>query len=239
MDKIIETLKSLIDKNGPSYLTDSPYETYEHLIQAKAADRKTAGIILHVLTSDAKIDNQQDEATLSKEIQQTCCLNKKASDQAACIFSSLYCQENEEEWKQKDKRGLSEFLAEELAMQWDGEAFWRANGGHVDCRFDADIVVKTLPEFKLDEPLRLELEKNPFLSKDEIQQYYVDALCEYLDREFEEYCTCDDYYQPVVEDFEVEYYAKEWCKKNGFELVACDGDGDDGGFEPDFRRGWY
>ena len=52
------------------------------------------------------------------------------------------------------------------------------------------------------------------------------------------YCTCDDYYQPVVEDFEIEYYLKEWCKKNGFKIISCKGEGDDSGFEPNSVRRW-
>ena len=39
-------------------------------------------------------------------------------------------------------------------------------------------------------------------------------------------------------DFELEERVKEWCGKNGFELLGCDGDGDDDGFEPKYRRGW-
>ena len=55
----------------------------------------------------------------------------------------------------------------------------------------------------------------------------------------EEYCTDDDYYPPVVEDFEIEYHVQEWCKKNGFEFISCDGDGEEGEYEPKFRKGWY
>ena len=32
---------------------------------------------------------------------------------------------------------------------------------------------------------------------------------------FERYCTYEDYYQPVVEDFEFDYYLEKWCEKNG------------------------
>lgn len=59
--------------------------------------------------------------------------------------------------------------------------------------------------------------------------------------EFEEYCTEDDYYPPVVVDFgsNMEYALPEWSKENGFEFVSWEGDGDDGGYEPKFRKGWY
>ena len=83
------------------------------------------------------------------------------------------------------------------------------------------------------------LKKNPFMEKDQIHKIFEKKLREYLDYEFEEYCTEDDYYQPVVEDFEIEYRVNERSKKNGFEVIACDGDGGDGGYEPKFRKGWY
>ena len=77
------------------------------------------------------------------------------------------------------------------------------------------------------------------MEKDEIHKVFEKKLRVYLDCEFEEYCTEDDYYQPVVEDFEIEYRVTEWSKENGFEVIACDGDGGDGGYEPKFRKGRY
>ena len=39
------------------------------------------------------------------------------------------------------------------------------------------------------------------MTKESIREFYEKKLKEYLDSEFEEYCTCDDYYEPVVEDY--------------------------------------
>ena len=63
-------------------------------------------------------------------------------------------------------------------------------------------------------------------------------LEDYLDGEFEDYCTEDDYYQPVCEDFDIDYYVSQWCKEYGFDLVSRNGGGD-GGYEPKYRKGWY
>ena len=92
-----------------------------------------------------------------------------------------------------------------------------------------------------DKELAQKIKKNPFMTKSEIHELFAKRIKKYLDSEFEDYCTCDDYYQPVVEDFgdNLEYDLTEWCKKNGFELVSCDGDGDDDGYKPKFKRGWY
>lgn len=60
---------------------------------------------------------------------------------------------------------------------------------------------------------------------------------ECFDYEFEDYITCDDYYEPVVEDFETEYYVTSWCKKNGFRMLSFEGNGHDDGYEPALRSG--
>ena len=69
-----------------------------------------------------------------------------------------------------------------------------------------------------------------------IRDFYERKIKEHLDYEFKEYCMEDDYYQPVVEDFDCEYYLEKWCKEQGFRLISCNGEGSDGGYEPDFVR---
>ena len=66
-------------------------------------------------------------------------------------------------------------------------------------------------------------------------------LQDYLDHEFDYYCKCEDYYQPVVEDFgsNLDYDLLKWCKENEFEYVSFEGDGGDDGYEPKFRNNWY
>ena len=101
------------------------------------------------------------------------------------------------------------------------------------------ILYITVEKVFKDEFLYFKLKKNPFISSDAIYKLFDEELGDYLNREFEDYCTCDDYYQPVVEDFELEYHVRGWCKKNGFELLSYEGNGRDEGYEPKFTRGWY
>ena len=61
--------------------------------------------------------------------------------------------------------------------------------------------------------------------------------CSRSHEELEEYCSEDDYYQPVIEDFELEYRVKNWCRQNGFDLVSCEGHGNDDVYVPKFHRG--
>ena len=118
---------------------------------------------------------------------------------------------------------------------------WDAGNGTVDCHYEARIVVKPTKAVSEDKELARLLAKNPFTTKEKIRDLFARRLQEYLDHEFDYYCTCEDYYQPVVEDFEdnLEYDVKQWSEKNGFEFVSCDGDGHDDGYEPKFRNNWY
>ena len=238
--EIAGKLKELIDKNGPAYLVEEPYRVYNELIETKSADRKTAGAILCFLVSGmaGNADHSGNEIELSKAIQKECGFNKRVTDRLAEIILCLYSSTNRRMWKKMDGEGLQAFLDEEFVYTWKGFAVWDEGNGTVDCSYEANIVLKPTEEAAKDKELTRLLKKNPFMEKDEIHKVFEKKLREYLDYEFEEYCTEDDYYQPVVEDFEIEYRVTEWSKKNGFEVIACDGDGGDGGYEPKLRKGW-
>lgn len=238
---IIEKLKELIDKNGPDYLTDEPHYIYNELAETDQKNTVIAGAILMLLAcgiwDGAKLIKDKDE--LSKMIQKDCCFNKKMSDRLADIIQTLYSKDNNAEWKNKKGEGLKQFLAHEQVFRWEGFAVWDAGNCTMDCYYDADVKLKPVKEAGSNKELQKKLRKNPFLSASEIYKFYEKKLDEYLNREFEEYCTCDDYYEPVVEDFELEAYVDDWCKKNGFKIISCEGDGRDEGYEPKFTKGWY
>ena len=240
-EKAIEKLKDIIDRNAPKYLTAEPYMVYQEMLKAKAADRKTAGAILCVLVSDAlkSIKPEDNRISLSKRIREECGFNKDVSDQLAKVFLGVYSTESKKEWKNKNREGLSQFLQEDFVCSWKGFAVWDEGNGTVDCHYNAEITLSPTESVAKEEKLKQKRRKNPFLKKDAIYQHFEKEIQKYLDYKFEEYCRCDDYYQPVVEDFEIDYYVSEWSKQNGFEVISCEGDGEDGGYEPTFRGGWY
>lgn len=237
-EKIAAKLKEIIDINGPSYVTGEPYLVYKKLLDSKSADRKTAGAVMHALVSgatDAAINNA-DIQELSGTIQEECCLNKAMADRVAQIFSLLYSSDSKNSWKKKNKEGLRQFLSEKFSLTWKGFAVWDEGNGTVDCHYEAKIVLMPLKDVGKDKELARLLKQNPFMTKKEIHMCFEKRLRKYLDYEFNEYCTDDDYYQPVVEDFEIDYRVSGWSRENGFEVVSCDGDGDDAGYEPKYRR---
>ena len=72
---------------------------------------------------------------------------------------------------------------------------------------------------------------------EEIEEAIAKQLSADLDGEFEEFCTDDDYYEPVVEDYDFEYDLKECCRKYGLQARDFSYEGSDEGFEPYFRGG--
>lgn len=238
---IIEKLKAIIDKQGPKYLADRPIEVYNELASEEPQQVVMAGAIVMLLVSGLWNECKpiKDAQRISQEIQKRCCFNKKMSDRLASVVVGLYSDQNQSEWKAKTNEGLMEFFGKKHTFRWEGFCVWDAGNGTVDCIYDADVVLKPVKGLKNNQDLQSKLKENPFLSSNEIYKLFDEELCGYLNSAFEECCTCDDYYQPVVEDFELEYHATEWCKKNGFELVSCEGTGRDEGYEPKFTRGWY
>lgn len=243
IENIVAELKKLIDRNGPSYLTDEPYKVYLELLHSGAADRRTAASILHLLTSGVmeSVDPSCDAETVSGSIRRECSLNKRMADRMALILTSLYSGANRKEWRGKEREGLRRFLKEGFTCSWKGFAVWDAGNGTVDCHYEASIVLVPTEAIAEDKELAKLLKKNPYMTKEAIHDLFAKRLRKYLDEDFEDYCTCEDYYEPVVEDYgtNLEYDLPKWSKENGFEYVSFEGDGDDDGYEPKFRNNWY
>ena len=241
VETVISSLKGMIDRNGPHHLTNEPYQVYEELKESGKTDRKTAGAILLFLVNGMmdELDCDKDFDSLCKEIQKKCCFNKKMAEKLSTIFLSLYSIANKEEWKNRKLEGLSQFLKMNFSCIWDGLSIWQTEGGSVDCHYEAEMILRPIDPDCIGKKLSDLLNKNPFMTREAITDFYENNIRNWLDEEFERYCTCEDYYQPVVEDFEFDYYLAEWCRKNGFEIVSYEGDGHDDGYEPSFTRHFY
>lgn len=240
MNSITDKLKEMIENEGPDVLINTPYEVFEELTDSDTADRKTAAALLHTFLMGTPTfvadGGEHSQEEVSRFIQDTCGFRKKISDQMAEVYLSLFTKENTAEWDSRRLSGMKSFMEQEWEIKWDGQAQW--DGGHVymDCTYQATIVISPVEGQINDDELDQMLRLNPFLSDEDIAGYFQNSLQEYLDSEFEDFCTADDYYSPTAEDFEAERYAEDWCKENGFELVSFDGYGSTGDFEPKHSR---
>ena len=125
---------------------------------------------------------------------------------------------------------------QEWKYTWQGKAVWYDGDGTVDCDYRAEMAFRPGSEgTKGPEVRKLEIE-NPGFKEEDAVAALQQSLKKMLDSEFEDYCSDDDYYQPVVEDFEAEYCAREWAEERGLELIRFEGTGSDGGYKPKFRK---
>lgn len=241
MDTVNDAFRKLYDiinREGFDYLKDKSYEVFLELNGKTLADKFMASAIFSTLVMGIPGEARKTESPedLSKTIRKRCRFMKSLADQLAEGYTKLFSKENSTQWKTMEHSGLVEYLAEKQTVLWNGFAVWERGNCTMDCVFTAEIVIQPTEAIKEDKKLSSDLKKNPFLQKDKIAEYFEKLLKSWLENDFEEYCTEDDYYPPVVEDYELDYCVKEWCGKHGFNLISCKGSGEDKGFEPKGRR---
>jgi hypothetical protein len=134
MDTIRTILANIIDEKGTEYLQKSPYAVYQKLISEKARPEYARLVLITLLCNVSVKAGEMDEAELSKDLQNSCFLRKKAAE------------------------------------------------------------------------------------------------------DFHDYVTGDDYYPPVMEDYDAEYALSKCCKELGLKLVHVSSSGDMSDFEPDDMR---
>ena len=178
IEDIVKVLKEIVDKNGPNYLAEEPFQVYTELIRSGNADRKTAAALLHLLASGLleTTDPGYDAELLSESIRRECSINKRMADRLAIILHTLSSQDNKREWRSKEKEGLTQFLNEEFLYDWKGYAVWDAGNGTVDCHYEARIVVKPTKAVSEDKELARLLAKNPFTTKEKIRDLFASIL---------------------------------------------------------------
>ena len=234
---LADYLKKTVEQNGNDYIGDNAFEIYEHLLERKSVSQLSARMMLLALLSDVHQKSLELVTTdaISQHIEECCCLNRDMADFLASIFAEVYSEANQEKWRKKAGTGLKKFCRKEWLFAWKGESEWRAGGGSVDCFCNAKATVKVVNPQQVADDLKAMLTKNPLLSEKDIFEIYLGELCDLLDSDFDEYCTCDKYYEPVVEDYSgnYEYVVKEFCQKHGMELIEFECNGDSTDFEPD------
>lgn len=235
-NKCIKRLKDIVFEFGPNYLNEKPFEVYEELLKIENVNRRLCSGILCVLVNGVidYNDDFEDVKALSKKIQNSCDLNSKLSNILANIFSKLFSQENKKLFLETKDNNLNTFLKSELPILWDGYSVWHYPGGYVECFYKGDMLLLPNKKVLKNKGFKTLMIENPYSSVKMIQEYFIRDVCKYLDNDFENYCTCEKYYVPTVEDYYFESNLEYWCKENGFNILKCEGSGYDGGYTPDF-----
>lgn len=240
MEKIAEKLREIITREGQDYLEDYPWDVYKELKEDKLGKKEILAVVLMTLVIGipSVARKIQDPKKLCAQIQKKTGLGKPMADQLSEMYCQLFSAENEEAWADKNEAGLRAFLEKEWEFEWKGYQNWEYGGGYLPCRYEAKMVLQVTEDGIKDDVFYAMIRKNPYMTEDQIAEYFQAELQKKLNDEFEEYVTGDDYYEPVVEDFEAEEYTDDWAKEHGFELLSFEGDGETGDYE---QRGhhWF
>lgn len=234
--KLVKAIKSIIDTNGFDYLKNKPYDVYLSLVANKSCSKKVAISVLSSLLAEVPSlllkGRSKSIQKISSVLKENCCLSDTISGELASVYQEVFSDENKKSWEDNKNSGLDYFFEMELDISWEGDSTWECSQGSEDCHYSAEIKVAPLKD-KLNTSLIDEkLKVNPFFSDEKIAKVYEENLIKYLDHDFNYYCTADDYYQPFIEDYDLNDSVKEWCEKHGFKIISVKGDGSDSVFVP-------
>lgn len=230
MDELITALKEIIETKGFDILDSKPYEIYQKISKIDTISDVISRILLITLLSGVLKQLRSDKMSqeeLSDYLQKNCCLKKKMSDFMAQMYLSLFSDENIVLWRQKSEEGFREFCNSIWEFKWEGHSLWSADYVCMDCDCDAAVSIKIIHPDKVKKSMEEELQNNPFFSYEEICNQFSELLSTRLDNDFDFYCTSDEYYPPVVEDYigNCEELIETFCKEHGMKLISFDFDG--------------
>ena len=240
MEKMLTSLKEIIDREGEEFLTASPFDVYRELEKKKVGSVERRTVLCTLLAGMPKKAKEcADAGVLSGAIQRNCCFRKNVSDRLAEMYVALYSTENQSAWDKKHEQGFRDFCQKSWTFQWEGYATWHTDGGHIDCSASAEYELRVMDQDVFRKQVAERLRSNPFTTAEWMFKHMEQVLNRYLEDDLDEYVDDDDYDPPVMEDYWP--YRQEdfedYCRKLGFEVISFDGDADMDDYEPN-HYGW-
>lgn len=238
----IQCLETFIHNNGPKSLEENPWEAYQALLKDGCTPALARLLLYSFVSGIPHLAEKTTGEDLTKQIQNTCGLMKKKALELSAIYESIYSTESQAARKEQTLAGFRALVQEDaLDLTWEGNTAWHSGGGSVDCTCHGEFTVHVENEELLKKSFGEDLEKNPYLDEEALIDMLEEELDGTLDNDFEEYCTCDDYYEPYVEEYGVESgedTLRKFCETHGLALDEYHFDGMTGDFEPD-HYGYY
>ena len=242
-DKIIKYLKDTISANGVDYLSNDAFKVYEGLKDIKVKNGVRTSILCCLLNDISKysLKKNVEYNDLYSYIKDNCLLNEEIVSDMTNIFLEVFSNENKKEYEKDKEDGFNEFCNMEHKIEWEGFTRWYTNGVHLDCSFKANFSFKIVDKEKLRKDNFEFFNKNPYLTADFFYKKYKEEIAKEIDDDFEEYCTYDDYYPPVVEDYNynLEGLLQRYCKEHGLKLISFEGEGETSNYERNYDKKYY
>ncbi len=220
-EKVISVFRSLIKNEGYNYIYDHPFDAYKVLIDDKDIDDDIASIMLYVLVSKAG-KNKKNANTIKIDINKKLFLQEEMKAIVFNIIFSLFNKESMSELKAGEYKGVDEFCAGQWGISMEGSSTWCGNHHSVykDYWFKWNLIIKVKNRTKVEQMFQKELKKNPFLDANTLLATYEKEMDDHFVDDFDNYCTCEEYYEPFVEDFDDRISEIEsMLEKYGLELI--------------------
>lgn len=217
----VSILKNLISQKGYDYIYDNAHSVYKALLK-KGIERRIADVTLYALVSETARDNKTN---IREEVENKLFLNEEMTTVVSDMFSTLYDTKSLSKMKKEEFKGLEEFLKGEWEIKSSGEATWQyRRSTRTDYSYTYKMTIKVVDRALVEKDLKDKLRENPFLKAEDIRSYYENEIDGIICGEFEDYCTCDDYYPPVVEDFpdNIHYEMDKFLPEHGLERIDDD-----------------
>ncbi len=234
-EELADRLYDIISDKGLGYLSEHPLSVYDEMLRdnvSPALARSLLSTILADIHSDAEAKSKKDAKKAAKkgaknlpadalaaDIREKCCLNAETADFLAAMYLALFSEDNLKEWQERTHEGFRELCSEEMEYQYSGDSVWHANGGHVDCSCDVELVYGIMDPDKAMSLVKKVLDDNPFATAEELCKIIEDELDDIIQNCLDDYVTGDSYYEPCMDDFDCRDEIEEFFKDNGIKLV--------------------
>ncbi|MGN0907963.1 MAG: hypothetical protein ACI4NM_12520 [Bullifex sp.] len=217
-DRIVDYLKKTIEKQGYSYLKRAPMKICNEL-KKKGIPSVHANGILYFLVSDVE-EKSKSLDELKTQIEDKLFLREPLSEQLAYIFSALYSADNLAQWKNNENKGFEDFCSASHKLSLSSSAYWRKfDEGPFEVTMDC--IYKVGDRDKAYSWFENDLKENPFMTVQEMEEEIEGKIQSALDSDLDEYCNSDDYYPPVIEDYDF-YDSEKIFGRIGLVITECE-----------------
>ena len=234
---IVEDVTKIIVTHGLSFLESQAWTVYTTLLHNKhsqvLAQLILSSLAAHIPTellallkargkSGAPEKTKIEHEELIRILTEKCFLNAEATSMLADFYTELFAPETFTALKKKEGKGFQDFCKKTHEFDWEGNATW-VTKFKTSFEYSANmtVVYKVEDKSKVKAAVSDLMAKNPYISEEELADYFEKYLQEMLDDTFCDYVNGDDYYQPILEEycFNVEDEIKEFLSKYGLELL--------------------
>lgn len=240
IEKIEEQFYLSIEEEGLPYLSGEPYLIYEDLLSSKVdayTSRLTLATLLANVPSKA-MKTEMNADTLSAFISKECAFRKDIALEFADMYLSLLNPKQISAWREREQNGFQQLCKKDhWLMHLALAAVWQSDQCDMNCSYEADIDVSAEDQELLRSQLNIILQAHPFITCNDLQQYLQSLLEENANRDFDDFCNSDDYYEPCVDDYSDNLESDvivPFCRKYGLKLIEVEGYGCEGEYIPNF-----